>query len=457
MRLISLLPLITISILLSMFSNELDSCNTLPCKYAVKGPSWIEDAVIYSIFPRNFSKAGDFNGIIDRLNQIKELGVDVLWLLPIHPIGEVRRKGSMGSPYAIQNHERIDSAYGNEEDFKALVARAHSLGLKIIIDAVLNHTAWDHILIKYPVFYQHDENNQIISPLPDWADVAALDYTNPMVQSYMLQILKYWLLEFDIDGFRFDASDFIPLEFWRKVRKELHALKSDIILLGEGEKPEALCHGFDLDYDWKFKKTLDSIIMNGVPATAAVKKVLEEDESLFPQGSVHLRFSDNHDERRAIARYGEKGALAASALIFTLKGVPLIYNGMEVGDTTESRDPALFEKMPIYWDASVIRPEFTSFYTQMITLRKRYPALRHGKIEWIKNTSEERVLTYLRITEEETLYVAINLSNQPFTGKISLPGTLENLTPIKKLTETPFSSSTLTLGAWEFCIYKVND
>lgn len=452
-----LMSFITMCLPLSIFSNEVNSYASSPYQYAaVNRPSWIEDAVIYSIFPRNFSEKGNFNGIIDRLNQIKKLGVDVLWLLPIHPIGLEKRKGRVGSPYAVQDHEKIDSSYGDEEGFKSLVTTAHSLGFKIIIDAVLNHTAWDHVLMKYPELYQHSENLQIISPLPDWTDVAGLDYTNPVVQSYMLRILKYWLLEFDIDGFRFDASDFIPLEFWIKVRQELHALKPDILLLGEGEKPEALCYGFDLDYDWRFKKTLDRIIMDGVPATIAIKKVLEEDEILFPQGSLHLRFSDNHDERRAIARYGEKGALAASALIFTLEGIPLIYNGMEVGDITESRDPALFEKMPIFWDASIIRPEFTSFYTEMIALRKRCPALRDGTLKWIKNSSEERILTFLRITDEETLFVAINLSNQPFTGKVDLHGQLENVTPIQTLIKSSFSSCMLSLGAWEFCIYKIN-
>lgn len=430
-------------------------CNQLTCEHALKGPSWISEAVIYSIFPRNFSKTGNFEGIVERLDQIKKLGVDVLWLLPIHPMGEAKKKGSMGSPYAVQDHEKINPAYGNQKDFKNLVARVHSLGLKIIIDAVLNHTAWDHVLIKYPEFYHQDENRQIRPPLPDWWDVAALDYTNPKVQSYILQILKYWLKEFDIDGFRFDASDFIPVEFWAKVRKELLEIKPDILLLGEGEKPEALCQGFDLDYDWNFRKTLDGIIMDGVPATAAMKKLLEEDELHFPQGSLHLRFSDNHDEKRAIARYGEKGALASSALIFTLNGVPLIYNGMEVGDTAESCSPALFEQMPIYWDASRIRPEFSSFYSEIIALRKKHPVLRSGKLEWIKNAHEEHVLTYLRKNEEETLFVAINLSNQPFKGQIDLQGIEEDLTPNKKNTQPHFSSKMLTLGAWEFCIYKI--
>lgn len=430
----------------------------MTCTRALKGPAWIQDSVIYSIFLRNFPKTGDLKGITQGLNQIKELGVDILWLLPIHPIGELKRKGTMGSPYSIQDYEKINPDYGTKEDLRNLVVKAHSMGLKVIIDAVLNHTAWDSVLMHYPEFYQKDENNQIIPPLPEWYDVAALDYANPAVQSYILKTLKYWLLEFDLDGFRFDASDFIPLDFWEKVRKELHSFKPNIILLGEGEKPEALCTAFDLDYNWRFKKALDRVIIEGAPATATIAEVLKEEETLFPKGALHLRFSDNHDERRAIARYGEKGSLAASALIFTLNGVPLLYNGMEVGDTTESRDPALFEKMPIFWQASEIRPEFKAFYTQMIALRQKHPALRRGKLEWVNNSSEERILTYLRTTEEETLFVAINISNQPFTGKITLPGLFEEITPRNlPIHALPASLETLKLGAWEFHIYMYHN
>lgn len=441
---------------LHLCANQENIRTEFACEQAVKGPLWMQDAVIYSIFPRNFSKTGDFNGISQCLDRIKELGADVIWLLPIHPIGEVKKKGTIGSPYAIQDYEKINPAYGSSEDLKNLVMKAHALGLKVIIDAVLNHTAWDCVLMKNPDFYRHDENHRIIPPHPDWIDVAGLDYTNPALQSYILNVLKYWLQEFDLDGFRFDASDFVPIEFWKKMRKELLQLNPDILLLGEGEKPEALCSGFDLDYDWKFKRTLDSIIIDGAPATITMEKMLKEQEALFPQGSLHLRFSDNHDERRAIVRYGEKGTLAASVLIFTMNGVPLIYNGMEVGDTTESRDPALFEKMPIFWDASMIRPEFTSFYTQMISLRKKHPVLRQGKLQWLKNTSEERILTYLRTSEEETLLVAINLSNQPFIGKLDLKGTFEDLTPKKGTAASSLSSSVLSLGAWDYCIYKVH-
>ncbi len=431
--------------------------DALPCAHALQGPKWVQEGVIYSVFPRNFSERGDLAGVTARIGQIKELGVNIVWLLPLQPIGEVKKKGTLGSPYSIQDYEKINPAYGTKEDLKTLVAKAHEAGLKIIVDAVLNHTAWDSVLMKHPEFYLRDGNQQIIPPMPDWSDVAALDYKNGALQNYILTVLKQWLQEFDLDGFRFDASDFVPLEFWKKVRVELLKVKPDILLLGEGETPAALCMGFDLDYDWKFKQALDHVIMDGAPATATIKGVLQEEEETFPKGSLHLRFSDNHDEKRAIARYGEKGALAASALIFTLNGVPLIYNGMEVGDITESRAPALFEKMPLFWKAEDLRPTFKPFYAGIIALRKEHPSLSQGNIKWLKNSAEERVLTYLRTTDKETLFIALNLSNQPFSGTVDLKDAAKDITPRQEPLTIPLQPlPKLSLGAWEFRIYKVS-
>ena len=156
----------------------------------------------------------------------------------------------------------------------------------------------------------------------------------------------------------------------------------------------------------------------GHRSAAALRQTWEEERAKFPRGSVHMRFSDNHDERRAIARFGERGALAASALVFTLDGVPMLYNGMEVGDTSESGAPALFERLPIFWQIEQRRPEFPRFYQQMIALRRAHEALRRGDLEWVRNSDEARVVSYLRRTAGEEVLVAINLSNSPFVGLV---------------------------------------
>lgn len=425
---------------------------------ALQGPAWMQEGVIYSLFVRDFSPTGDFDGVTEKLTDLKQLGVTIVWLLPIHPIGKQNKKGSLGSPFSIQDYYAIDPAYGTKADLKKLIQKAHELGLKVIIDAVLNHTAWDSILMKNPQFYKRNAQNQITSPLPDWSDVAALNYSNPKVRSYMIDMLKYWLKEFDLDGFRFDAASFIPLDFWEQVRGELHQVKSDILMLGEEDQPEALVKAFDLDYDWRLEEVLNDVMTNGAPATKSLQSVLAHEKEIFPQNAWHLRFLDNHDKKRAITRFGEKGTLAASLFIFTLRGVPLLYNGMEVGNPSESTGPALFEKLPIFWKSKEIRPEFLYFYQQVIVLRKNHPALREGETVWLTNSAPSRVVTYLRKTDQEELLIAINLSNRPFTGTVDIENGKEFEDLTSALTSAPLENQTpspiLSLKAWEYRVFK---
>lgn len=380
-------------------------------------PAWVRDGVIYEIFPRDFSAAGNFNGVTARLDELKDLGVNVLWLMPIHPVGQLKRKGSVGSPYAVRDYYAINPDYGTKEDLRRLVAEAHQRGMKVIIDIVANHTSWDSVMMKQPEFYTHDREGHIIPPVPDWADVADLNYDNPRLRDYMVEMLKFWLREFDLDGFRCDVAGFVPTAFWEHAREELEKIKPDIVMLAEWHAPDLLVKAFDLDYSWPLHGTLTEVLMGMKPATALRDSWREEHEQ-FPGNSLHMRFSDNHDERRAIVRFGERGALAASALVLTLDGVPMLYNGMEVGDTAESGSPALFEKLPIFWQISERRPEFSRFYHLMIALRRAHEALRSGTLEWVRNSDEARVITYLRRTRDEEILVAINFSNTPFVGLV---------------------------------------
>src|SRR5918911_4191227 len=379
---------------------------------------WVRDGVIYEIFPRAFSAEGNFNGVTARLDELKNLGVTILWLMPIHPTGQEKKKGSVGSPYAVRDYYAINSDYGTKEDLKRLVAEAHRRGQKVIIDIVANHTSWDNVLMKeHPDFYTRDASGKIIPPVPDWADVADLNYGNPALRDYMIEMLKYWVREFGLDGFRCDVAGFVPTDFWERARAELEKVKPDIVMLAEWAEPDLLVKAFDLDYAWPLHSTLTEVLMGMKPASA-FRQVWEEERGKFPRGALHMRFSDNHDERRAIARFGERGALAASGLMFTLDGVPMLYNGMEGGDAAESGAPALFEKIPILWPIAERRPEFPRFYRQMIALRKSSEALRRGDVLWLRNSDESRVVTYLRRSKDEEVLVAINFSNQPFTGLV---------------------------------------
>ncbi|HEY0385948.1 MAG TPA: alpha-amylase family glycosyl hydrolase, partial [Pyrinomonadaceae bacterium] len=234
-------------------------------------------------------------------------------------------------------------------------------------------------------------------------------------RDYMIEMLKFWLREFDLDGFRCDVAGFVPTDFWERARTELEKIKPDIVMLAEWHSPDLLVKAFDLDYSWPLHSTLTEVLMGTKPASV-LREVWREEREQFPVNALHMRFSDNHDERRAIARFGERAALAASAMMFTLDGVPMLYNGMEVGDTAESGSPALFEKLPIFWPISERRPEFPRFYQQMIALRHAHEALRSGSLEWLRNSTEARVVTYLRRTPQEEILVAINFSNAPVVG-----------------------------------------
>lgn len=375
---------------------------------------WVRDGVIYEIYPRDFSPEGNLNGVTAQLDRLKDLGVTILWLMPIHPIGQEKKKGTIGSPYAVRDYYAINPDYGSKADLKRLISEAHKRQMKVIIDIVANHTSWDSVLMKWPDFYVHDASGKITYP-HDWLDVAKLNYANPKLRAYMTDMLKYWIREFDLDGFRCDVAEDVPTGFWDNARAELDKIKPDIFMLAEGHMPDLEVKAFELDYSWPLHNSLTEALQ-GRGRASDLRAAWEEESKHWPRGALHMRFSDNHDERRAIARFGEPAALAASALMFTLDGVPLIYNGMEVGDTTESGAPALFEKLPVFWPIVERRPEFPRFYKQVTELRKANDALRRGSLEWLRNSDEARVITYLRRSNTEEVLIAINFSNRPFSG-----------------------------------------
>ncbi len=422
---------------------------------ARSSPAWLHDGVIYQIFPRNFSASGDFNGVTAQLDRLQQLGVNILWLMPIHPVGKLKAKGAFGSPYAVRDYYAINPEYGSAADFHRLVTEAHKRNLKVIIDVVANHTSWDSVLMKTPEFYTHDASGKIIPPQPDWADVADLNYDNAQLRHYMTGMLKYWLRDFDLDGFRCDVAAGVPTDFWEQARTELSAIKPDIVMLAESEQPDLLARAFDLDYSWNLYNAAASAILGQGPAVA-VREQWQRDAALYQHGALRLRFSDNHDMDRAIARFGQPASLAAAALMFTLDGVPLVYNGMEVGDTAESGAPALFEKLPILWSIAERRPQYAEAIHQLIALRRAHPALSGGNLDWVHNSDEAQVLTFTRHSATETLLIAINLSTRPFVGVVEGgdAGYVEITPQSAAAQKRPNSLPALSLGAWEYRVFR---
>ena len=419
-------------------------------------PDWVRECVIYEVFPRQFSPTGDLAGVTARLDGIKALGVDVIWLMPIHPLGRLKAKGSLGSPYAIRDYYAVNPDYGTKEDFRRLVQEAHARGMKVIIDIVANHTAWDSVMMSDPTLYKRDPSGRVIQPHPEWADVAGLDYSNPKTRRYMRDMLVYWAREFELDGFRCDDALDVPTDFWEEVRLDLDKVRPGLFLLAEASKPELLVKAFDMDYGWPMMAALNRVLMDGAPATDICRTWEEAEQRAFPRGALHLHCSDNHDEARAISRYGWNGALAASALMFALDGAPLIYNGMEVGDTTESGDPALFEKVPILWQPKQ-REFFSETYRRLIELRHRHPALTQGSVVWIENSAAKDVVTLLRKSAGEEILTVVNLSNRPRAASVRIDGRpafsllLASGAPGRKFRDAP---TDLSLGAFEWRFYS---
>lgn len=424
-------------------------------KAARPSQAWIRDAVIYQIFPRQYSAKGDFDSITADLDRLKTLGVDVVWLMPVHPIGELKKKGTIGSPYAVRDYYALNPNYGTSEDFKRLVSEAHKRGLKVIIDMVANHTSWDSVMMKNPDFYSRGANGEMVPPVPDWADVADLDYSNSKLRTYMIEMLKFWVREYDIDGFRCDVAGFVPTGFWEKARGEVDKVKQDTFWLAEWHEPDLLMDAFNADYAWAMHTAIDNVLHGKVPAST-LRRSWEEEKAKFPKGSLHMRFTDNHDERRAIVRFGERGALAGQAFVFLLDGIPLIYNGMEVGDTSESGAPALFEKIPINWAFGERRPEFGRFYASMTKLRKSFVSLRRGSLEWIENSAPARIVSFKRRFETEELVVVINMSSMPFEGSVEASGKFEEVTPEfgPSIEEKDAALPFVTVESWGFRVFK---
>ncbi len=391
-------------------------------KTARKSKDWVKDAVIYEIFPRAYSEKGTFKEIESDIPRLKKLGISVIWLMPIHPIGEVKRKGTYGSPYSVKDYYKINPDYGTEEDFRSLVKTAHKNGIKVIIDLVINHTSWDNeLIVKHPDWYIRNENGEVVSPNSDWTDVADLNYDNPELRKYMIEMMKYWVREFDIDGYRCDVAGLVPIDFWDEARRELDKIKP-VLMLAEGSLPEQHLEAFDLTYSWNVYDALSRIIRKG-HLPSALDGVFESEKYKFPRGSLRLRFNENHDKPRATRFFGYDGALVSALIVNTIPGVPLIYNGQEFGDTNNL---SLFEKETILQDTNSERSRrFYAFYKKIFNFRKNSLALRRGEMIKAKTLNDDKVYAFWRKFENETVLAIANLSTWGVTTKLQMDDVLK--------------------------------
>ncbi|HUA69071.1 MAG TPA: alpha-amylase family glycosyl hydrolase, partial [Candidatus Saccharimonadales bacterium] len=241
--------------------------DSLPQSSAQVSPTWLREGVIYEIFPRDFSSAGNLQGVTAKLDQLHNLGVTILWIMPIQPIGEKFRKGEYGSPYSIKNYYAVNPDYGTLEDFKQLVDGAHERGMKVIMDLVADHTSWDSVMMTNKDFYRQDANGKILPPIPEWSDVAGLNYANPQLRTYMIAMMGYWVRTCDIDGFRCDVASMVPTSFWLAAKAAIAKIKPDFMWLAEASEPSLLVKAFNIDYDWPLMATLNNVLIDSAPAS----------------------------------------------------------------------------------------------------------------------------------------------------------------------------------------------
>jgi len=361
----------------------------------------VERSAIYEVFVRDFSPSGTFRGVIDGLDRVQQVNANVVWLMPIYPIGKVNRKGTFGSPYSVADYRAINPAFGTDADFRQLVRAVHARGMKLILDFVPNHTAFDHVWVtKSPNRYTHDSTGKISVALDndgkptDWTDVADLNFNNADTRQAVVADMRYWLEKFDIDGFRVDVAGFVPDAFWREAVPQLRAIKP-ILLLAEWGEPKMHEVGFDLTYGWDSYARLKAV-WKGAAADSFVVNEMTDMRSL-PREGRRLRFTTNHDEtawdQPPITLFGgAAGARAAFVAMALLPGVPLIYDGQEVESPQKL---GLFEKEPIAWDQPTAMTS-RSFYRRVIDLTRQHPAFATKEITPVVTSAPKDVIAYQR-------------------------------------------------------------
>jgi glycosidase len=369
-------------------------------------PKPVRKMVIYEVFPRIFSRSGDFNGVTERIPTLKEMGVNTIWMMPITPIGEINRKGTLGSPYAVRDYKAINPEYGSIADLRRLIRTAHKNEMKVIIDFVANHSAWDNELLKeHPDWYTQDEKGNIISPNPDWYDVADFNYENKELRKYMIEALKYWVNRIDIDGYRCDVAGMVPTDFWEEARTELEKIKPEIVMLAESDKPDLALKAFDIFYSWESLGALIELLNGGGTVPDFLNR-LQREKLHFPKDTVQLRFIENHDIPRALETFTPEKLVAAAVIMFTLDGVPLYYNGME---TDSFKRPSLFEPETIDW----VEQPLKDIYTTLATIRIHHTVLPLGTETVLIDTGDpDDVYAVLRVLNLDKIFILVNCSDK---------------------------------------------
>jgi 1,4-alpha-glucan branching enzyme len=376
----------------------------------INHPQWSKNAVLYQLNTRQFTPEGTFVAAQKQLPRLKALGVDIIWLMPIHPIGEKNRKGTLGSPYSVKDYFGVNPEFGTKADLKAFVDAAHKQGLHVILDWVANHTAWDNAMHdQHPDWYERDwKGANRPTPWWDWSDIIDLDYDQPGLRQYMTKAMTYWVREFGVDGYRCDVGGYVPLDFWENARAELDAIKP-VFMLAEFDQRDVHARAFDATYAWKWNNAVHDISA-GKADVGALFSYYSELESAWPKAAIRMPYTENHDqnawEGTAFERFGP-ALNAAIVLSFVGDGMPMIHNGQEAGN---ERRLKFFEKDPIVWRD---HPN-AALFQRLIAFKKAQPALWNAP--WgatmvpVVNSAPGQVLSFVRAKDGDKVFALFNLS-----------------------------------------------
>lgn len=379
--------------------------------------SWSRSANIYEVNVRQYTPEGTLNAFAAHLPRLHQMGVDILWLMPIQPIGKLKRKGSLGSHDAVSDHTAVNPDFGTLKDFKALVQAAHALGMKLIIDWVAHCTAWDHVWVKqHPEWYLKNDKGEIHSvqhdngpQVKDRSDVVGLDYKHKPLWTAMTQAMQFWVKETDIDGFHCDAANLLPLKFWQQARATLDAQKP-MFMLAESDNAQLHDQAFDMTYDWALQDVLKKIA-KGHADVRDLQAYLARSAAALPADAYRMTFTANHDtnawQHHDATQFGD--AFAAMAVIAaTFPGMPLIYSGQESG---LHKMLQVFEKDTIDWQSH----KHEKLFASLLAMKKKHPALHNGAsgaaVE-VFEVENHHILAFRRQKGINVVSVQVNLSGQ---------------------------------------------
>ena len=390
------------------------SCCSNDCSsesgYEVPAP---EDVMMYQVNPRVFAYEKSFNAVAHHLDSIKALGTNVVWFMPIYPVGQIK---TVNSPYCISDYKGVNPEFGTLEEFKSLVAQCHQKGMSVIVDWVANHTSWDSNWMEHKDWYTLDENGEIVSPAnTGWLDVADLNFDNQEMRLAMIDAMKYWVIEVGIDGFRCDAADFVPFDFWKQCCDSLRAIPDHkLLLLAEGKRKDHFDAGFEMNYAWDYLEAVRRVFNGGRRGPAQPAHTLFAADSAeyagVPEGCVKLRFTTNHDESDKMSPIrefgGERGSMAAFVASTYLHGGALVYGSQEIGYPGRIN---FFRYVPMNWESC---QGLNKEYTKLLENYNAIPAIRKGEITAYP---DENILAFQKNCGEDSVLVLVNVRHEDYT------------------------------------------